>query len=150
MKRKVKTTPDKMGEMMDIYWQGDLAMCPALSMFLKVYAETIDKGYSNPNVAWKNSNRVVWAQKGDRIVGGICYEYVQDVRMGWIVLSFTNPEQRGRGINEALHYVMEEDVKQLGGERISSLVHVDNVSRHKSAEKVGLKPQFYRMNKMIK
>jgi hypothetical protein len=75
---------------------------------------------------------------------------VPDVRMGWIVLSFTDPDCRGRGINELLHYTMEDDVKRLGGDRICSLVHVDNVSRQKSAEKVGLRPQFYRMNKLLK
>jgi len=146
----VKSTVDKKAEKLDIYWMDNLAMCPALSMFLKVYAETIDKGYSNPNVTWSNKNRVVWAQKDDQIVGGICYEYAPDVRMGWIVLSFTDPDFRGRGINELLHYTMEDDVKRLGGERICSLVHIDNISRQKSAEKVGLKPQFYRMNKLLK
>lgn len=148
--KKIKTSPDAKGDMIDIYWQDNLGMCPALSMFLKVYAETIDKGYSNPMVTWSNKNRVVWAQKGDEIVGGICYEYAAEAQMGWIVLSFTDPDYRGRRINEMLHYVFEEDIKKLGGNRVCSLVHVDNVSRQKSAARVGLTPQFYRMNKFLK
>lgn len=148
--RKIKTAPDAKGELLDVYWQDTLVNCPAMSTFLKVYAETLDRGYANPYVTWSNKNRVVWAQsRAQVIVGGICYEYVPEPKMGWIVLSFTDPAWRGRRINEMLHTVMEEDVKKLGGERISSLVHVDNISRQKSAERVGLKPQFYRMNKVL-
>ena len=147
--KKISTIVDATGDSLDLYWQDNLGMCPALSMFLKVYAETIDKGFSNPMVTWSNKNRVVWVQKGNDIAGGICYEYAPEARMGWIVLSFTSPDYRGRRINEKLHYAMEEDIKRLGGDRICSLVHVDNVSRQKAAERVGLKPQFYRMYKAI-
>lgn len=145
----LKSAVDKKAELLDIYWMDNLIMCPALSMLLKVYAEMIDRGHSNPFFTWSNKNRVVWAQKGNQIVGGICYEYDAGGRIGWIVLSFTDPEFRGRGINELLHYAMEDDVKRLGGDRICSLVHIDNISRQKSAEKVGLRPQFYRMNKFL-
>jgi hypothetical protein len=45
---------------------------------------------------------------------------------------------------------MEDDIKKLGGERIASLVHVNNIKRQNSAKKVGMVPQFYRMNKELK
>lgn len=145
----LKKVEDKTGDILDVYFQKDLIMCPAFSSFLKVYAEIVDKGFSNPAVTWDNNKRVIWAQKDGKIAGGICYEFQQVARIGWIVLSFTDPEFRGRGINEIIHNLMEVDIKKLGGDRICSLVHVDNVSRLRSAEKVGLKPQFYRMNKFI-
>lgn len=143
----VKTTENKNGETLKIYWQETLNYCPALPLFLKVYAELMEKDFTNNVITFNNKNRVVWVENDQGVVGGICYEYLQDSKIGWIVLSFTDPNFRGQGINELCHYIMEEDIKRLGGKKISSLVHVDNISRQKSAKKVGLAPQYFRMNK---
>ena len=82
-------------------------------------------------------------------MAGICYEYRHPVRMGWIILSFTDPKYRGRGLNGILHTYMEDDIKKLGGNRVCSYVNLNNQKRLRSAEKVGLKPQFYRMQKNL-
>ena len=37
-------------------------MCPALSLFLKVYAETIDRGLANPVPVFSDNYRMVWAE----------------------------------------------------------------------------------------
>lgn len=132
-----------------IHIQDNLNMCPALSLFLKVYAETIDKGYSNPVPVFSDNYRMVWAELYGEVIGGICYEYRPKVKTGWIILSFTAPNHRGQGLNETLHQHMEENIKELGGKRVCSYVSINNESRLKSAEKVGLKPQFYRMNKNL-
>lgn len=139
---------DSQGNEIIIYKQDTLNMCPALSLFLKVYAETIDSGYNN-SVPFYNDYRMVWAEENNKVIGGICYEYRQPVRMGWIVLSFTGENHRGRGINEILHKYMEDDLRKLGAYRVCSYVSMNNQSRLKAAEKVGLKPQFYRMNKNL-
>lgn len=141
---------DNQGNALNIYMQDNLNMCPALSLFLKVYAETIDTGFSNSVPFYGDKQRMVWAEsESGEVMGGICYEYRQPVRMGWIVLSFTDPKYRGRGINEILHKYMENDIRELGGYRVCSYVSINNKSRLKAAEKVGLKPQFYRMNKNL-
>ena len=132
-----------------IHVQDNLNMCPALSLFLKVYAETIDRGYSNPVPVFSDNYRMVWAELNGEVLGGICYEYRPKVKTGWIILSFTAPKYRGQGLNETLHQRMEENIKELGGKRVCSYVSINNESRLKSAEKVGLKPQFYRMNKNL-
>ena len=129
--------------------QDNLNMCPALSLFLKVYAETIDRGLSNPVPVFSDNYRMVWAEMNGEVVGGICYEYRPKVKTGWIILSFTDPKYRGQGLNRLLHDHMEQNIKELGGNRVCSYVSINNESRLKSAEKVGLKPQFYRMNKNL-
>ena len=149
MKKLIKTAPDAKGDMLNIYWQNSLVGCPALPSFLRVYAEIIENGFANGSVTWTNKNRVIWAENNNKVVGGITYEYYEESKTGWIVLSFTEPEYRGRRINEIIHYSLEEDLKKLGGVKISSLVHINNESRLKSADRVGLKPQFYRMNKPL-
>jgi GNAT superfamily N-acetyltransferase len=146
---KIGSQTDSQGRSLDVYHANSLSLCPALSLFLKVYAEILDQGFANPNVAWRNKSSMVWAQLGDKVVGGICYEYEPETRMGWIVLSFTDPEYRGSGINGILHEFFEAEVKKIGGARIASLIHVDNASRIRSAEKVGLLPQFYRTLKIL-
>ena len=145
----IHSQPDDSGEMIDIWQSQSLSLCPAMSLFLKVYAEIIDKGYANPVVNWNNKNRVVWAEKQSSIIGGIAYDYMADQRCGWIVLSFTMPTERGRGINQILHNHMEKDLLDLGADSIASLVHVDNLSRQKSAAKVGMQPQYIRTVKAL-
>lgn len=146
---KIGTRNDSRGSLLDLYQSNTLSLCPALSLFLKVYAEILDQGFANPNVAWRNKSSMVWAEISGKVVGGICYEYEPETRMGWIVLSFTHPDYRGRGINGILHEFFEAEIKKLGGVRIASLIHVDNTSRIRSAEKVGLLPQFYRTLKIL-
>ena len=140
---------DNQDNALNIWMQDNLNMCPALSLFLKVYAETIDEGFSNSVPFYGDNSRMVWAESDGVIVGGICYEYKPSLRMGWIVLSFTDNKYRGRGINQILHEYMEKDIKKLGGYRVCSYVSINNEKRLRAAEKVGLKPQFYRMQKIL-
>jgi hypothetical protein len=115
-----------------------------------VYAELIDKDWAPASFPFKPTNRVVWIQDPAGVVlAGIAYEYMAEQRNGYLVLSFTNPEYRGRGLNEICHNCYEADCKKLGAVILSSLVAVDNVSRIRSAEKVGMLPKFYRMQKNI-
>jgi hypothetical protein len=147
--KPVKSVKDKNGEFIDLYKKDSLSG-PALSLFLRVYAEIVDKGWANQNITWEPKNYIIWAQKNNHVVGGICYDYRIENKTSWIVLSFVEPEQRGKRIYEILHEFLEEETLALGGKNIASLVHVDNISRQKSAEKVGMRPQFYRMFKKIK
>jgi len=135
---------------LELWHSETIAWTPALTLFLKVYAETIDRGLGLNQIHFKNSNRVVWIQNSEKVVlGGICYEYSPENQMGWIVLSFTDPSYRGQGVNSLCHQAFEDDCKSLGAISIGSTVSVGNESRLKSAAKVGLLPKFYRMYKKI-
>lgn len=147
--RPIKSAIDAKGETVDVYKKNNLSG-PALSLFLRTYAEIVDKGWANSNITWDSKNYVIWAQKGDTVVGGICYDFKNENGISWIVLSFIDPSQRGRRIYEILHNALEKETIALGGKGIASLVHVDNLSRQKSAERAGMKPQFYRMYKNLK
>jgi hypothetical protein len=148
--RKIKTVTDKSGEALELWHSDSIAFTPALAPFLKVYAEIIEKSFTLPVMAFKNSNRVVWAEDKDKVVvGGICYEYLAESKTGWLVLSFTDPMYRGRGINSLCHEIYEKDCIALGANNLSSVVDIDNESRIKSAAKVGMVPRFYRMYKKL-
>ena len=147
---KIDTVKDKNGDVLALHYSESIANTPTLSLFLKVYAEIVEKGWSNPTIPFSNKNSVVWVERPDSsVAGGICFEYVPSTSLGWIVLSFTAPEERGKGINSILHPAFERIVKRMGATQIASLVHIDNTSRLRSSEKVGLVPQYYRMYKKL-
>jgi GNAT superfamily N-acetyltransferase len=147
--RLLRTVNDKLGHRLDIYHQNTLFMCPALSKFLVVYAEIIDKGFANPAITFSNDCHIVWATTDNNVVGGIVYE-INKNKTAWIVLSFVEPECRGRGIYSHLHSSMEQLLRGQNVIALNSLVHVNNQPRLRSAEKEGFKPQFYRMHKEIR
>lgn len=143
---------DSTGQPLDIWFSDHVAGCRALALFLKTYAEIIDTGFASPLVVWAEVNKshcVYAVDSNNKIVGGIVFEFRQLARGGWITLSFTHPEHRGRRINQILHKYVEEFVRLRGGDHIASHVHVDNLSRLKSSERVGLKPQYYRMHQPL-
>lgn len=150
--RKIADDVDAKGNNI-VVWHGDqLANSKAMSMFLKTYAELLDKGFATEYMPWGESNKfnvVYCTNEADEILGGIAYEYRALIREGWIVLSFTNPNYRGGRINSIMHRYFESSVKDRGGHKICSHVHIDNQSRLKAAERAGMKPQFYRMHKWL-
>ena len=150
MKKKIANVEDKLGNTVELWWSDQIANTPTVPLFLTVYAEIVAKGLAQPTFTFENDNRVTWVQDIDgRVMGGICYKYVPDQQLGWLILSFTDPEFRGRGINELCHKVYEGDCKKLGAKQLGSLVALDNEARLKSAAKVGMTPMFYRMHKAL-
>jgi GNAT superfamily N-acetyltransferase len=144
----VGTEFDSTGAQLTISFTDMIAGSSAMSLFLKTYAEIIDTEFASPIIVWADVNKshcVYATDSNNKVVGGIVFEYRPFARGGWITLSFTHPEHRGRRINQILHKYLEEFVKLRGGDHIASHVHVDNASRLRSSERVGLKPQYYRM-----
>jgi GNAT superfamily N-acetyltransferase len=143
---------DAQGNELTIWFCDIIAQTPALAPFLRNYAELIDNKHATAYVAWGEVNKlhVVYAIDNDnRFVGGIAFEYRHVSKEGWLTLSFTEKEFRGRRVNQVLHQYFEEIVRKRGGNRIASFVHKDNVSRLKSAQRVDFEPQYYRMTKVL-
>lgn len=143
---------DAQGNELTIWFCDVIAQTPALAPFLRNYAELIDNEYATRYVAWGEVNKlhVVYAlDTNGTFVGGIAFEYRQLAREGWLTLSFTEKEFRGRRVNQVLHQYFEEIIRKRGGLRIASFVHKDNISRLKSAQRVNFEPQYYRMTKVL-
>lgn len=150
MRTPLGTTHDSTGEEVLLFFSETVGSTNVLPLFLRVYAEIVEKGWSNPVISFSNTNRVVWAERPSGVVvGGIAFDYAPTTHLSWIVLSFTAPDERGKGINAICHATFEQVSKKLGARQVCSLVHVNNSSRLRSAEKIGLKPQFYRMQKEL-
>lgn len=137
-------------EQLHIYFSDPILNCPALPLILDTYSELLKKGWSTFSLSFRNSSMVVWAQNEENVVmGGICFDYVEDRKEGWINLSFTDTKFRGLGINQLCHPYFENICKKRGAISIGSIVALENTSRLKSALKVGFTPKFYRMNKTL-
>ena len=123
---------------------------PTLAPMLSCYGELLDKEWAAIGIPFRNTSSVIWIEDQDgQVMGGICYDIVTERREGWINLSFTVPEFRGRGINALAHSHFEQECKLRGMIYIGSIVSTENVQRLRSAEKVGLEPLFYRMIKRL-
>jgi GNAT superfamily N-acetyltransferase len=150
--KKVGQETDAQGNVLDIWFSDLIASTPAMAPFLRQYAALIEQGFASPYVAWGEVNKlhIVYATNSeDLVVGGIAFEYRPIAKEGWLTLSFTEPEFRGRRINGLLHEYFEEIVARRGGKQIASFVHIDNTSRMKAAERVNFVPQYHRMVKSV-
>jgi GNAT superfamily N-acetyltransferase len=148
----VGTETDATGAQLNISFTDMITGSCAMSLFLKTYAEIIDTAFAAPMITWAEVNKshcIYATDSNNLVIGGIVFEYRHFARGGWITLSFTHPENRGRRINQILHKYLEEFIRLRGGDHIASQVHVNNTARLRSSERVGLKPQYYRMYKQL-
>ncbi len=146
----IKETVDKNNEKVILYSSDSLSFTPVIPLMLRVYAEIVEKKFSLPIITFNNSSKVVWAERENKkVVGGICYEYRPEVKCGWLILSFTDLDERGKGINALVHELYESNCKKFGATHLSSYVHLNNKSRLESLKSVGLIPYMYKTYKKL-
>lgn len=146
----IKESADRNNERVILYSSDNLSFTPVIPLMLRVHAEIVEKKFSLPLITFNNSSRVVWAERENKkVIGGICYEYRPEARCGWLILSFTDPDERGKGINALVHELFESNCKKLGATHLSSYVHLNNKSRLESLKSVGLIPHMYRTYKKL-
>jgi hypothetical protein len=146
--KKLYDTVDGAGAPCSLYWS-DMISCDerVMGLFLRTYGELLEKGHGNPTVTWTNKNRVVWAERDGKVLAGIVYDYWADTLQGWIVLSFTAPEERGKHLQTIVQNAVEADLKASGANKLCSIVHHTNIARLKAAERGGMQIQYHRMFK---
>lgn len=142
---------DNTGRDIRIFRTTSLAMSPIYTFFLREMADLIDNGHGWPITTWKDDDcEAVYAQLDETIIGHIVYSKEKlDKKVLWITLSAVDKEHRGKGIYSLLHKHFENIAKEFGCAYIASQVHKNNISRLRSAEKVGMSPAFYYMGKKL-
>ena len=146
----VKQTFDKTKEKVFLYSSDSLSFTPVLPLMLRVYAEIVEKDFAQPLITFSNSSKVVWAERENKkVIGGICYEYRPESRCGSLILSFTDPDERGKGINGLVHEIYESSCRRMGATHLASFVNLNNESRLESLKSVGLVPQMYKTYKKL-
>jgi hypothetical protein len=139
---------DKLKEKVDFYKSESLFGLPVLSLALRCQAELIDKKMSF-DTQIEITNRIIWAQIGSDVVGGLCYKF-KEFGCGFIVLSFTDPVYRGLGINLLCRHYFENDCIANHMTHVTTEVHVDNHASINNNKKMGLNPIFITLMKQLK
>jgi RimJ/RimL family protein N-acetyltransferase len=123
----------------------------ALSVFMREYANLIERGWARPYTAHNDKHKVIYActDEDNVVMGGIVYGLNNITKVGWIIFSFTVSEFRRQGVYTALHNELERILRDAGMTDLASHVHVNNVVRQASCQKVGMQPEFYRMSKRL-
>lgn len=144
---------DANGRALKIWFSRQLSGSRCLPLFLKIYAEAVEEDHGGGFITWDDSkkHRAVYCTdlEENKVLGGIAFIYNPPRREGWIILSFTDPAERGCRINQVMHKYFENIIWHMGGTNIASHVSINNQARLKSAERSGFEPAFYRMSKKL-
>lgn len=114
------------------------------------YSKELSISNIRPHIPFTDNSRVVWAESQDqKILGVICYDYKEQDKCGLIHMSFTDFNERGKGINKICYKIVEKDCKNLGARYLSSFVSIKNKMRLDSFNSIGMIPTHYKMYKKI-
>ena len=149
--KTIKTELDKTGKTVVVKYCNRVGQGPGelMSFYYRHKADLIDDGFSGPEVGITNNCQAIYLEIDSVIVGHIIFEFFKDEFRTFIVLSAVAKDYRNRGLYKIMHYAYEDMSRELGARVISSLIHVKNEVRLKTAESVGFMPQYYRMRKVL-
>lgn len=117
-----------------------IVLTPIYSMFLRIYADTIDAGHSRPTMPWHPRNPCVYAMLGDKPVGGMVYSIEHHVC--YVILAFVDDAHRGMGIAGRLQEEVEARAKDAGCHEMTAMVHISNQPSCTAFYKAGFTPTY--------
>jgi RimJ/RimL family protein N-acetyltransferase len=129
-----------------MFYANEVANTPALAVVFEGWAELLKNNLTFPRVHFGNKDSVVWIENdAGEIVALILYAIRKDDDDCWILLTYTIPSHRGRGINPKLLDIVKEIAKtKFEIKTISSNIFATNTSALKAIEKTGRKIIAYR------
>lgn len=140
-------------EFLEIWYDSDFQNSEATLLFMKTHVELMEKNWAPNSLAWcdlvKDSKIVYCKNSDNRVVGGIVFYYMKSRREGSILLSFTDPLWRRKGLNKILFSHTEKYMKNKGAKSISGNAHVGNTPRIKASRENGMELCYVKMIKEI-
>ena len=146
------TETDLMGSTLEIYQYPTLDWSPAYPLFIKTYAELVEKKLAAATTAWnKHSCGVVYAELDTRVIGAMVYDpaHPEFTESLWVTLWCVDPEYRQRGLIKILFKHFEHIGRELGKTNILAHTHLNNHAVAKACESVGMKPVSYLIGKKL-
>jgi GNAT superfamily N-acetyltransferase len=127
-----------------------LANSKAFAFVIREYADLIERGHGDNELAFGNSNKVSYILAADGSVVAASVWYVDEMkRSAWILFSATKKQHQGQGLYTQLYNFIEDLCKKQNVVAIYSGVHVDNQKMIDVAKSVGRMPNSYRVKKML-
>jgi RimJ/RimL family protein N-acetyltransferase len=144
--KKIGSIVDNTNTSYSMYYANEVANTPALAYVFEGWTELLKNNMAFPRVHFGNKDSVVWIENdAGEIVALILYAIRKDEDDCWILLTYTVPSYRGRGINPKLLDVVKEIAKtKFEIKTISSNIFATNTSALKAIEKTGRKIIAYR------
>lgn len=140
-------------EFLEVWYDSDFQNSEATLLFMKTHVELMEKNWAPNSLAWcdlvKDSKIVYCKNSDNRVVGGIVFYYIKSRREGYILLSFTDPLWRRKGLNKILFSHTEKYMKSKGAKCIAVSVHKENMPRLIASQKNGLEIKYVRLIKDI-
>ena len=147
---KLSTHQLKSGEVIQLF-TGELGGSPAMPLFLKTQAEAVERAVASPYLLFKNSNKLVWAELAEEVVGGITFDLHlnEGQKLIQILFGFTAPQHRKKGIYTYCHAAVEQLAIAAGAERLTGISHLANIECLYALTKVGIRPNFFWFHKFL-
>jgi RimJ/RimL family protein N-acetyltransferase len=149
--KRFKETQDKQGNSIWLFQNDLIEFTPAFLPIWKAWIEVYEKGWAIQRIHFGNNTSVMWAERPNgKFCGAINYRWISDDKAIWILMTTTEDDERGKGINT----VLQEEVERRGKEKhgatnVGSTIHAENIAALRSAEKMGRLPIFYRTHKEL-
>mgnify|MGYP000391432126 CR=1 FL=1 len=132
-----------------VFFEATYAHSKAFAFVLDQYNDFIKAGFADTELAFGNSNMVVYVLDLDKVVGASVWSYDKLKRSAWILFSAVLPSYRGKGVYKALNAEIERRAKNLGAIALYSGMHVDNEPMVTAAAHSGRALNWYRARKAL-
>jgi RimJ/RimL family protein N-acetyltransferase len=132
-----------------VTFESTYAHSKAFAFVLDQYNDFIKSGFADNELAFGNSNMVVYVMENDKIIGASVWSYDKQKRSAWILFSAVLPSYRGKGVYKALNAEIERRAKNLGAVALYSGMHVENEPMITAAVKAGRQDNWYRTKKEL-
>lgn len=145
------TLLDKNGSDVTVKYSAKLGGTPAVSFFMRQYADMIDVGHALPVLVATNAQHsVIWVEEQGQVIAASVYGFLEDDdRTTWVLFSGVAREARGRGLYRILHQLLEETARAAGSRKIASHIHVNNTTALHSNARLGKNPEFFKVEKKL-
>lgn len=142
----------KDGSLVEVYHTSNITKSVMYPFYLRQLAELIDRKLTIPVTKRKSDEEfsAVYIMANGVVLGHIVYDTVKEKQTSSIVLSAVKNEIRGNGLYSILHKYFEYYAALEGSTKITSWTHKNNISRQRSAAKVGLTSEYVVMAKYVR
>ena len=138
---------------LEIWYDSDFKNSKTTLLFLKTFVELMEKGWTPLSLDWCSAVdkcKVFYCEtKEKQVISAIVCFYTENNRQGWVLLSFTDPLWRKKGLNKILFPYVERYMKSKGAKSISGNAHVGNTPRIKASRENGMELCYVKMIKEI-
>lgn len=140
-------------EFIEIWFDNDFQNSETTLLFMKTFVELMEKGWAPNSISWCrfiDKAKVFFCKNSaNEVLSGIVFVYNDAAREAWVLLSFTAPSMRKKGLNKLLFKHFEKYMKGKGAKSIAVHVHKDNKPRLIASQRNGMEIKFVQLIKEI-